>query len=241
MFDRTDKLVNEWIQQNLVILYPTAEGDALFFPKFLQNQQGLKWSREKPSRYPLPDGFQHVFGDKPDNVQIVSDDSPELIRNESGVNPELIRNESGSGTAQEQVQVQVQVKDQVQDQVEVQVEVEVQEQEQEAAPPSSSSTIRQQVFDRLAGEWGTVNSTQLDKHLELVERYCLSDWRRGFDATKRGARANPTYVEKVIISEQEKANERGPPHQPKSKVEKSMDAVDAVMDAVKQEGIQGWE
>lgn len=101
LFAEIDNLVSEWIGCGLVIKYATFEGDALFFPAFLRNQQGLKWSREKPSKYPLPDGWIHSPGDSKDSMQIVRDGNPELVRSQSGV---------GAAQVQEQEQVQDQGK-----------------------------------------------------------------------------------------------------------------------------------
>lgn len=60
--------------------------------------------------------------------------------------------------------------------------------------------ISSQVFDRLADEWMVVNPTQQDQHLELANRYGFDAWLKGFDASKRGARSNASYVEKAIVS-----------------------------------------
>jgi len=175
--DRMPDIISEWIQTGLVIAYDSDTRPALFFKGFSKNQR-IRRDRESSSEFTIPPGYV-----RDDSGQLYKDapedpgSSPGVVREDSPLSLSLSLSSSLS-------------------------EDEDEGQGEAAAPPSSS--LRRQVFDRLAGEWDTVNKTQVDKHSELAERYSLDAWRTGFDATKRGARASPAYVEKVIISEREK-------------------------------------
>jgi DNA-binding MarR family transcriptional regulator len=56
------------------------------------------------------------------------------------------------------------------------------------------------VHDRLSQEWALPGKTQHEQHSALVQRYGFDNWLKGFEATKREARSNASYVEKAIIS-----------------------------------------
>ena len=109
-------------------------------------------------------------------------------------------------------------------------------------PGQTVPALQQQIINRLIGEWPVgVGSKQIDDANELVELYGIDAWRRGFDATKPGARSNAKYVEKVIISENEKAAGGGQRQKPMSKVEATMQAFDNVERMIEEEGIESWQ
>jgi hypothetical protein len=55
--DRILSLINEWVDQGLVIRYDSGNGPVLFFKSFRRHQIGLKYTRDKASRFPPPPGW----------------------------------------------------------------------------------------------------------------------------------------------------------------------------------------
>jgi len=71
--DQVQNSIDEWAQAGLVHQYE-AEGDTwLWFPKFVENQVGLRADREPDTGYPLPSG------NLPDNIRQTSGNLPESI------------------------------------------------------------------------------------------------------------------------------------------------------------------
>jgi hypothetical protein len=110
-----DSIIGEWVKVGLVVTYDSQEGQVLWFKGFTKNQQGLRYDRETPSKFPAPPGYKHTKtgmertsdGDTPQD-----DDS---IRQNAGD----VRQMSARAGADARPEVQVQVQVQVQDQEEV--------------------------------------------------------------------------------------------------------------------------
>lgn len=54
------KAIDEWITVELVIRMTTDDGPVLFFPGFLKNNNLLHYDRERPSRFPVPPGYERT-------------------------------------------------------------------------------------------------------------------------------------------------------------------------------------
>jgi len=76
----------------------------------------------------------------------------------------------------------------------------------ELATPETTDTpsLSRRVHDTLQGMWMTVNKTQLDNHMELVDRYGFDDWLEGWNLTPVGGRSSQSAVEKFIWKVREK-------------------------------------
>ncbi len=73
--ENVESFIKEWAKSGFVIWYK-ADGDMfLQFPKFKENQVGLRENREEPSNIPPPD-----------EGEIIDVNTPELLRNNSGKN-----------------------------------------------------------------------------------------------------------------------------------------------------------
>lgn len=101
LLDQMDRIIVDWVAAGLVVRYATDEGDALWFPGFIKNQQGMNYGREAASRFNPPPGYVRT------DIGLVS----EAAMTNSGPTPDEVRTNSGVSTAQ--VEVEVKVKDQV--------------------------------------------------------------------------------------------------------------------------------
>lgn len=78
LLDEMERIILDWTYAGLVVRYETEEGTALWFSGFTKNQQGLRYDREAPSRFPLPSEL-NPDGDKP---------TPDEVRTNSGAMPD---------------------------------------------------------------------------------------------------------------------------------------------------------
>lgn len=172
---RMPKIIEEWVDAELVIEYANGKSAVLWFKGFAKNNPLTHYSREKASLYPAPPGY--VRGEK-GLVAITEGKAPEPSGNPpdtSGKNP--LRSE-----------------------VEVEVDDQANAASGESSSPDEELPLSQKIHDRLQQEWMTVNISQLDNHIALAQRYGYAAWLAGFEACKRGQRSSHSYVEKAIIS-----------------------------------------
>lgn len=94
-------IVQEWTKAGLVMCYDSDEGSVLWFLGFAKNQQGMRYDRETPSRFPKP----HMKTAPPETDSQCADN----IRQESGKVPDEVRKSAAQW--QEQVEVQDQVQE----------------------------------------------------------------------------------------------------------------------------------
>lgn len=52
--DTMPQLIHEWATVGLVLMYDSNDGPVLWFKGFTKNQQGMRYEREAPSRFPPP-------------------------------------------------------------------------------------------------------------------------------------------------------------------------------------------
>lgn len=111
--DRMQTFVDEWIAAHLVISFDSDNGPVLYFKGFSKNQQGLRYDRETPSRFPVPPGFLRTptgivsretlsadgSGSNPATIRQASSkprgNVPDKVRSKAGVKPENIRSTTG--------------------------------------------------------------------------------------------------------------------------------------------------
>ena len=87
--DRMAEFIQEWAKAELVLMYDTEDGPVLWFKGFAKNQQGMRYDREAPSKFPPPP----------------SNNTPQQL----APTPDELRTNSGNCRAE----VEVEVKDQV--------------------------------------------------------------------------------------------------------------------------------
>lgn len=66
--------IQEWASADLVLVYDSDDGPVLWFRGFTKNQQGMRYEREAPSRFPPPPS-----GKTPDKLPTNSGGSPDEI------------------------------------------------------------------------------------------------------------------------------------------------------------------
>lgn len=77
-------LLQELHDAGLVVWYRVGEEQVVAFPKFLEHQQGLKYERERPSRFPPPPGTPPA-GPTPAVRRSKSGNPPESVRTNGGL------------------------------------------------------------------------------------------------------------------------------------------------------------
>src|SRR5688500_5767964 len=60
LFGETAALIDEWVNVGLVIRFECNEGSVLFFPGFSKNNNLPHYHRERPSRFPVPPGYERT-------------------------------------------------------------------------------------------------------------------------------------------------------------------------------------
>lgn len=81
-------LLQELHDAGLVVWYRVGEDQVLAFPTFREHQQGLKYDRERPSRFAPPPGWSPVppkSGPTPAKVRSNSGEPPEPVRTNGGL------------------------------------------------------------------------------------------------------------------------------------------------------------
>jgi predicted transcriptional regulator len=187
---RMPKIIEEWVESELVIRYANGKGSALWFKGFAKNNPLTHYNREKASLYIAPPGY--VRGEKglvPEAEY--QQKEKEISANDTSGNPPYTSGKTPeeSGIPPREVEVEV----------EVEVDHSISEVAESTATPTEP-TLSEQVFDRLAEEWATVNPTQAIGHTELAQRYGFAAWEAGLERCSRGKRHNHSYVEKAILS-----------------------------------------
>lgn len=184
-------IINEWVETGIVIKYAAGDDTALWFKGFAKNNPLTHYSREKASKFPPPPGYfrgsKGLIANEENEVPEVSSKVPDV----SGGNPPRL-------------EVDIDIDHSINDDIE------------EPATPTEP-TLSEMVFDRLEEEWTTVNPGQMDKHMQLAERYGYDAWVAGMERVSRGKRSIHSYVEKAILSaiderpSLEKAKPKPPP------------------------------
>lgn len=168
-------IINEWVQVGLVIKYTAGDDTALWFKGFSKNNPLTHYGREKASKFAPPPGY--IRGEKG------------LIANDENKLPDISgKMPDDSGNSPREVEV------------EVEVDHSFNASDDEKAATPTEPTLSELVFDRLEEEWATVNPGQMDKHLELAEKYGFDAWMAGLERCAKGKRSIQSYVEKAICS-----------------------------------------
>lgn len=72
-------LLAELEEAGLIVRYSVGDDHVIWFPKFRDHQQGMKYERERPSRFPPPELRRKSGGD------------PEEVRSSAGAGPDQLR------------------------------------------------------------------------------------------------------------------------------------------------------
>lgn len=181
--NRMPKIIEEWAESELVIRYANGKGSALWFKGFAKNNPLTHYAREKASIYAAPPGY--IRGDKGlvPEAELREKEKSQSMADTSGETPD----ESGLNPREVEVRSEVEVNQSI-------------SADTESAATPTEPTLSEKVFDRLEEEWTTVNKSQLDKHMELAEKYGFDAWVAGLERCTRGKRSLHSYVEKAILS-----------------------------------------
>lgn len=230
--DRIPELIDELVAAGLILRWPSADGDVLYFPKFRTHQTN-KYIDEAVSTIPLPEGAtgtaQGVEWGEAGPPTVQPQGSPRVAPGPPQGSPESpdkgytkvtpVEPLYSPETSKEKLrEVNSMIRAAPASHPADQLATTAQQQPPAVASiieapavqvvdvetAAATTAVRPAVFDRLQKEWLTVNPTQHDGHSELAEKYGYQDWLQGFNTTKPGARSRPAYVEKVIISEIER-------------------------------------
>lgn len=163
------RVISEWVQVGLVIRMDTGDGPVLFFPGFLKNNTLLHYDRERPSRFPVPPGYERTA-----NGLIVEGAEPKKKSKEVKVPPS-----SNGNSASVQDEVLEPILDEVLD-FALQDQDQVKDQEKEESspipplPPEPEAPPAQDEIGAVFTAWlenmpGTMTPILKDEILELID------------------------------------------------------------------------
>lgn len=134
LMDKMPRVIQEWVEHNLVVRYDWKDGAILFFPGFRKHNPNMFYEREPVSEFPPPPNFHRSeHGLIPNDLDIAghlaqqfdarsryyaalmeaSQDAKVDILNTSGSPQDVIRKSSGEAPAEVEVEQQTEVETEV--------------------------------------------------------------------------------------------------------------------------------